>query len=424
MIERRVEKTILDNGLVVLSEAMEHVCSIGLGIWIRAGSRHEEQPHQNGLSHFIEHALFKGTRRRSARQIAVEADIIGGNLDAFTTREFTGYYIKALDYHLAESFDILADLVTEPTFDKAEMEKERDVILEEIKMVDDTPDEMVHELFTATFWPNHPLGRPIEGTTKTVQGFTHDQLVSYFQQIYHPKNMVIAAAGHLRHDRIVELAAHYFGHLQSQQEQAIENPPQACTDIALRKKRGLEQTHIVLGAPCPSMLAPERYACSLFSTILGGGLSSRLFQSVREQHGLAYTIYSNINAFRDVGCLSIYLAVSNRRVHKAIELTIEEIRKLKEQPVPAEELRAAKDQIKAAILLNLDSVTSRMSSLAHNEMTYGYDFSLEEIISAIEQVSIEDIQRMGEIIFQPKTLVLASLGASDRLKLDREYLTC
>lgn len=379
MIERVIEKTILKNGLIVLSETIEHTCSVSLGIWVRAGSRHEEA-RLNGITHFIEHALFKGTKKRSAHQIAVESDILGGNLDAFTTREFTGYHIKALDYHLTESFDILADLVTAPVFDSAEVEKERAVILEEIKMVDDTPDETVHEIFSSIFWPDHPLGRPIEGTAETVQSLKRDDLIGYYRKIYQPKTLIISAAGNIKHSRLIELAEEYFGNMLSLDPIPVETAPKIRPDMLFRKKRGLEQTHVVIGAPCPSLLSADRYACSLFNTILGGGFSSRLFQSVRERHGLAYNVYSSVNAFCDVGCLSVYMAVSNDQVRKALELVMKEIKIIKEERISGDELQAVKEQYKAAILLNLDSITGRMGSLAQNEITYGRDFSIEELI--------------------------------------------
>jgi predicted Zn-dependent peptidase len=423
MIERRIEKTILDNGLVVLSEPVEHFRSVSLGIWIRAGSRHE-RIEENGITHFIEHALFKGTERRSARQIAVEADILGGNLDAFTTREFTGYHIKALDLHLEKSFDILADLVTKPLFDALEMEKERAVILEEIKMVEDTPDEMAHEIFTSTFWPDHPLGRPIEGTAESVQSFTAETLADYYRKVYHPKNIVIAASGNIDHSKLVELSLRYFGYLESDSYLPEERAPRINREMVIRKKRGLEQTHIVLGAACPSLLSSDRYLCGLFNTILGGGLSSRLFQSVREEHGLAYSVYSSINAYRDAGCLLIYMGVSNRHLRKAIDLALGEIRLLKDEPVPLEELQATKDQIKAGILLNLDSVTGRMSSLAQNEILFGRDISIGEIIEEIDKITTEDIRRLGQEIFSGESLGIVVLGGSDRLKLDRKNLAC
>ncbi len=416
MIERCVNKTILNNGLVILSEPMEQVCSISIGIWVRAGSRHEQVEH-NGLTHFIEHALFKGTQRRNTRQIALEADMLGGNLDAFTTYEYTAYYLKTLPENLSKSFDLLADLVTQPIFNPMEMEKERSVILEEIKMADDSPEEMVHKFFNSNFWPDHPLGRPIEGTVESLQLFTQDKIVSYYQQIYHPKNIVITAAGRVEHNQIVELANRYFGTLSSPYDVPMESPPLTKFDTHLHKKPGLKQAYIVLGAGCPSLLSEARYTCSILSTILGGGFSSRLFQMVREEHGLAYTIYSSVDAFRDVGCFWIYMTVSDKYVKKAMTLTLQEMRRLKEELLPAEELQIAKDQLKTAILLGLDSVTNRMSSLAQNEILFGRDFSLEEIVNAIEGVSAQDVQQMAEQIFLESNLALTVLTANSRAKI-------
>lgn len=423
MIERHIEKTVLSNGVVVITEPMPHLQVVSLGIWIRAGSRHETLA-LNGITHFIEHAVFKGTQHRTAQKIALEADILGGNFDAFTTREFTGFYIKSLVHHMPQAFDLLADLITKPLFDRAEMEKERDVILEEIKMVEDTPDELLSEMFVGSFWPNHPLGLPIAGTSDSVKTLNQEILYRYYQEIYSPKNIVIVAAGNVKHEQILELAERYFGELSSDFGVPAEETPTTNATILSRKKRGLEQTHIVLGVPCPTILSPRRYACSLLSTILGGGLSSRLFQTVREQHGLAYSVFSSVDAFRDTGCLSIYLAVSNRRVRKALDLVIDELQKIKTHPVTADELQANKDQIKTSILLGLDSVTARMDNLAQNEILFGKELTIEEIIAGIDEVTIEDIQTLAAELFIGNQINMAILGISDWQKLGQVVANC
>ncbi len=420
MIQSQVHKTTLDNGLVVLTETIPNVRSVSLGIWVCVGSRHETQA-QNGISHFIEHAVFKGTPKRTARQIAVQADILGGSLDAFTSQEVTNFYIKVLDSHLPKAFELLADIVTNPSFDSVEIEKERNVILEEIKMVDDTPDELVYDLFAASFWPNHPLGRPIQGTTESVSSFTNKDIVDFYKNYYHPKNILIVAAGNLSHQQLVDLSNQYFGHLEYSGNTPIETMPTVKYEIAFHKKPNLEQTHIILATSCPPLLAPEHYTCNVLNNILGGGLSSRLFQTIREEHGLAYTVFSSTELFRDVGCLSIYLAVSNKQVRKAIDFVLQEITNLKEHMISLDELSATKEQLKTSLLLSCDSISSRMNNLAQNEIFFGKQISIEEIISEIEKVTQEEILELTQTLFQKGKIAATILGTTDKAKLDFNF---
>lgn len=415
-----VKKTTLDNGLVVISQTIDYVRSVSLGIWVCSGSR-QETLEENGLSHFIEHAVFKGTKNRTSRQIALEADILGGGLDAFTSQDVTNYYIKVLDSHLPKAFDLLADIITNPTFNQTELEKERSVILEEIKMVDDTPDELVYDLFTASFWPNNPLGRPIQGTAESVASFSKNTVTDYYNKTYTPNNILIVATGNLSHQHLVDLTYRYFAHLKNQTHTLTEITPSINYEITVHKKRSLEQTHIILGAKAPTLLAPERYVSSILSNILGGGLSSRLFQTIREEHGLAYSVFSSIEAFRDTACLSIYLAVSNGQVHKAIDYVIEEINNIREVPVSEDELLATKEQIKTSLLLSNDSISSRMNNLAQNEIFHGREITIDEIIQEISQVKIEQIQALAQDIFQKNKLAITILGANDKNKLDLNF---
>lgn len=396
--------------------------SVSLGIWVRRGSRHESAE-LNGISHFIEHTLFKGTTRRSARQIALEADILGGNLDAFTSTEMASYQLKVLDNNFAAAFDILADLVTSPLFEEAELDKERTVILEEIKMTEDSPEDYLFELFQSSFWPDHPMGRPITGTAKTVNSFNRKRTLDYYNQVYTGANLVVAAAGNIKHHQLVELSERYFSCLQVGVPTLDETPPKAHITHLVKKKAGLEQTHIILATPSPSALAPERYACSVFSTILGGGLSSRLFQSVREQHGLAYTVYSSVNSYKDVGYMAIYMAVASDKVRQAVELSMREICSLKSHLVSAEELQAAKEQLRSAILLGHESVTAKMHNLAENEIVYGRDITDEEVLSGIENVTSEDVLKIAQM-FNSDQISSAVLGSSQRVQLDLHRLTC
>lgn len=422
-MQRIFNRTTLSNGIVVLSEEVPNVCSVSLGVWVRKGSRHESA-HLNGISHFIEHTLFKGTRKRSARRIALEADILGGNLDAFTTAELASYQLKVLDNHFADAFDILADLVTSPLFEEIELDKERSVILEEIKMVEDSPEDYLFELFQSNFWPDHPMGRPITGTVETVNSFNRSLTLDYYQQVYTGANLVVAAAGNLKHHQLVELAEKYFSYLPAGTAAQDETPPKAHIVNMVKKKAGLEQTHIVLAAPSPSAIAPERYACSVFSTILGGGLSSRLFQSVREQHGLAYTVYSSTNPYRDTGYMAVYMAVANDKVHQAVELSMREICSLKSHLVSAEELQAAKEQLRSAILLGHESVTAKMHNLAENEIIYGRDVTDAEVLSGIDNVTSQDVLRIANQIFSTDQLSSVVLGSRQRVQLDLHRFTC
>lgn len=418
-----VRKTRLKNGLVVISEKMRHVRSVSFGIFLRSGSRHERAD-QHGLTHFIEHALFKGTHRRSVTQIAAETDVLGGNLDAFTGREMVGFYNKVLDEHLPRAFDLIADLVTGPSFDPGELKKERNVILEEIKMVEDTPDDIIFDLFCAKFYPRHPLGRTILGTQKSLKTFTGAAVQSYYDDIYRPDNFVIAAAGHLEHDGLVDLARQYFNRLQPRRAHLTASTPQAAASITLRNKPELEQSHLVIGVPCPSLVSEDRYVANLLSVILGGGASSRLFQAVREERGLAYTVYAALNPFQDCGYLTIYAATSTAQLEATINATMAELRRLKGEPISPAELQRNKDQLKASVLLNLDSPTSRMSALVAQETSFGRFFAPDQIIRRIEAVTAADVQRLAQEIFRPRLLAAIVVGALDGFQLKRAQLQC
>jgi predicted Zn-dependent peptidase len=416
-------KTKLDNGLVVVSEKMSHVRSVSFGIFLRSGSRHETAA-RHGLTHFIEHALFKGTRKRSAAQIAEESDALGGHLDAFTGREIVGFYNKVLDEHLPRAFELIADLVTNPEFDRAELEKERNVILEEIKMVEDTPDDIIFDIFCENFYPNHSLGRPILGTPETLATFEPHIVRGYYDEIYRPDNFVIAAAGNLEHEQLIELAQRYFGDLRPRETEFSSTAPGVEAPIILRHKGELEQSHLVIGVPCPSAMSDDRYSSNILTVILGGGMSSRLFQSVREDRGLVYTIFSSATPFRDCGYLSIYAGTSTEQLEETVDATMEELRLIKNELVSEEELRRNKDQLKASLMLNLESTSSRMSSLAQQEMTFERFISPDEIISHVDTVTANDIQRVAREIFNPGMMAVTVLGDLNGFTLDRSQLRC
>jgi predicted Zn-dependent peptidase len=413
-----IKQTTLDNGLTIISERMEHVRSASVGIWVRSGSRHEAAP-LNGISHFIEHTLFKGTRNRTSREIAVESDAIGGHVDAFTSREVASYYVKVLDEHLPRAFDLLADLVTSPLFADEELDRERNVVTEEIKMVEDTPDDLVHEVFVANFWPDHPLGRSILGTVDTLATFNHAAVTNYFSDVYAPRNLVVAGAGNLDHERFVDMVGGYLSGLKDRPVNLQASAPShANRRITLDKD--LEQAHLLLGTCCPSMTSADRYAVHVLNVILGGGMSSRLFQTIREDRGLAYAVYSGVNAYTDAGYLSVYAATSPEQLTDVIKLSIEEFNKLKQEPVSDLELERAKGQLKVSIMLSLESTSARMSNLARQEIFFGRQFTLDEILERIEKVSIADVQRVAcDIFCNDSNLAITALGQLGSLDLER-----
>jgi predicted Zn-dependent peptidase len=421
--ERNIRRTILPNGLIVLTERMDHLRSVAMGVWVKTGSRNE-RPEINGISHFVEHMVFKGTKSRSAQRIAREVDAIGGNLDAFTGKETICFNVKVLDEHVKSALDVLSDLVLNPVFAQEDIQRERGVILEEIKMDEDNPDYLVHEIFTQNFWRNHPLGKPILGTRDTVGRFEQETLFGYYGERFLGGNMIFSAAGNLDHDAFVAEVEKRFADLQPGQASGSGDPPETAARIMLRNKKSLEQVQICLGVPSPHIAHQKRYATLLLNTVLGGGMSSRLFQTVREERGLAYAIYSDLNPYRDTGALCVYAGTSAERAPQVVQLIMEEFRRLKEQPLPEEELRRAKDQLKGNILLGLESSTARMSNLARQEMYFGHFFSVGEILQYIETVNADEVIAMARSLFQPESVAVTLLGRLDGLKLTRNQLVC
>lgn len=421
--ERNIRRTVLSNGLVVLTERMEHVRSVAMGVWMRAGSRHEV-PELNGISHFVEHMVFKGTKSRSAQRIAREVDAIGGNLDAFTGKETVCFNVKVLDEHVPTALDVLSDLVLNPVFAAEEIPRERGVILEEIKMDEDNPDALVHEIFTQSFWKDHPLGKPILGTRETVRSFEQNTLLRFFGQRFVADNMVFSAAGNIEHDSFVELVAKHFSSLAPGSIRNDQAPPLITPRINLRNKKSLEQVQLCLGVPAPPVADASRYTTLLLNTLLGGGMSSRLFQTVREERGLVYAIYSDLNPYRDTGSLCVYAGTSADRALQVIDLIMEEFRRLKTEPLQPGELRRAKDQLKGNLLLSLESSMSRMSNLARQQMYFERFFGLDEVLEKVENVSEEEVMAMAVQLFQPEKVAVTLLGRLDGLRLTRSHLEC
>lgn len=418
-----VKKAVLSNGLTIITEPMPAVRSVSMGIWLKTGSRHERES-ENGISHFIEHMLFKGTKNRSAEEIARAADSIGGHLDAFTAKETTGFSIKALDEHVPRAFEILADLVKNPLLRPEDISKESQVIQEEIKMVEDTPDDLVHEIFTGRYWKGHALGRPILGTRRTVAGFDRRELLAHFRRHYTPNIMLITAAGHLDHDRVVELVSREFGSARAGRTVSDGHAPVAHPNIELRRKKTLEQTHVCIGVPAYHQSHKKRFACYILNTVLGGGMSSRLFQNIREKRGLAYAVFSGISSFRDVGCLSIYAGTATAHARQVVDLTLEEFHQLKAHLLAADELQRAKDYLKGSMLLSLESTSSRMSNLARQEMIFGRHISLDEIAAGIDVVTAEDVREVARELFVGEEIALTVLGPLNGLKISRRDLAC
>jgi predicted Zn-dependent peptidase len=360
----QVQTTRLANGLAILTEHMPGLRSISIGIWVRRGSRHEAS-HLNGISHFIEHALFKGTRRRSARDIAIESDRLGGHLDAYTTHELTGFAFKIVDSELPKAFDLLSDLVTNPRFASDDLTREQKVIIEEMKMIEDTPEELLSELFNSAYFPGHPLGRPIEGTEQTVSSFDQAATARFHSQNYAPHNLVVAAAGNIEHGRLVELAANTFtDHPATRQGRDSKEAPAAAAPILIERKSELEQAHLIIAAPWPSAKSDDRYAASMLGTIIGGSTSSRLWQSIREERGLAYAIGAGGNTYSDIGMFTIFAGASPAQIDQIVDLSLAELRRIVREPVSEDELDLAKQQAISSILLGLESSSARVGALA------------------------------------------------------------
>lgn len=420
---RHIRREILPNGLTVISEEMQHIRSISVGIWVKTGSR-DEDPKWNGISHFIEHMVFKGTKHRTAEDIARQVDSIGGNMDAFTAKECICFNVKVLDEHLPVAMDVLSDLVLHPVFDVKDIGRERGVILEEIKMDEDNPDYLVHEIFTQNFWKDHPLGKPILGTKETVRRFEQGVVFDSYRERFNPSNLIVAAAGNINHDNFTSLVEKHFHTMKPVQNGFHDQPPKVVPRIIMRNKRALEQVQICIGVPAHPIAHEKRYASYILNTVLGGGMSSRLFQNIRERQGLVYAIYSDLNPYRDTGCLGVYAGTSRESAARVVESVIAEFRSLKSSPVPAEELRRSKDQLKGSLMLSLESSTARMSNLARQEMYFDRFYGLDELIERIESVTAEDIQALANDFFQRDNIAVTILGNLNGLKLTRDQLAC
>ncbi len=420
---RNIRRQVLPNGLTIITEQMTHIRSASIGIWLQTGSR-DEEPEWNGISHFIEHMVFKGTKHRTAEEIARQVDSIGGNMDAFTAKECICFNVKVLDEHIPTALDILSDLVLNPVFDAADIARERGVIMEEIKMDEDNPDYLVHEIFTQNFWKDHPLGKPILGTKETVKRFEREPIVDAYTHRFAPGNIIVSAAGNLDHDKFVDLVTGHFEHMKPQSNGFHSTQPKIVSRIILRNKKALEQVQLCLGVPAHPIAHAKRHAGYILNTLFGGGMSSRLFQNIRERQGLAYSIYSDLNPYRDTGCMAVYAGTSLASALKVVQSVVSEFRKLKNDPVPADELRRSKDQLKGSLMLSLESSTARMSNLARQEMYFEHYYDLDELIAKIESVTAEDMLTLANEFFQADSVAVTALGNLSGLKITRDHLAC
>ncbi len=403
------QKTVLDNGIRILTEKVPAAYSAALGFWVENGARHESRA-LNGASHFIEHLLFKGTRRRSALDIAKEIDSVGGALNAFTSHELSCYYAKVAGNKLPLVIDLLSDIFCHSLFDLDDIEKERRVILQEIHMVEDAPDERIHELFAQNFWPDHPLGRPILGNPQSVSSLDRSILLDFFAARYTGCNLIITAAGDLDHQQVVDSVASALGSLpKGCRAETVAPAHRPVRQVNILNKK-LEQVHICLGTAGLSQGHEKRYVGQILNSILGGSISSRLFQKLREERGMAYSVYSYLNTHADCGTLVIHAGVSPDEAGHAIGVILRELNLLNKQMVSAEELQAAKDQLKGQFMLSMESTDNRMTRLAKNEVYLQRILSPEEILANIEKVSANAIQQLAQNLFQDQGLVLQIVG--------------
>ena len=404
-----VFKTILPSGLTVLVETLPYVRSVAFGYYLRSGSAVESEEH-GGASHFLEHLVFKGTEKRSTAEIAQAIDILGGDVDAFTGKEYTSFYAHVLDEQVPVGLDLLTEILTAPRFSEDDVEMERGVILEEIKMVEDTPDDLVHEIFVTSFWPDHPLGRPILGTEETIKRLERAKIVEHYEETFQPSNLIFAASGNVRPDDVVPFLEQQFAPQAREPFRREWSSPTPKQHVILREKRELEQVHLCLGSRGFPQQRHERYAAALFNVVLGGSMSSRLFQRIREQEGLVYSVASYHNGYLHGGYEAVYAACAPKNLRRVLELTLAEMRKIKIEGATADELASAKLHLKGSILLSLESTISRMSGIARQEYYFGRQYSADEIIQHIDNVTLEDIRNVAATIVDPESLSLTLLG--------------
>jgi predicted Zn-dependent peptidase len=417
-----IRTTILPNGLTVLTERMEHVRSVSMGVWLTTGARHDA-PELNGLSHFVEHMVFKGTTTRSARQISLDTDELGGYMNAFTAQDMVAFHATVLDAHVTRALNLLADLILNPEFSPAEIERERDVILEEINATQDDPVYLAHDAFIRTLWKNDSISLPIGGTPETLGSFTRDTLVRYAKDHFTGRNMVFVAAGNLQHDDMVAKVQQCFGHAPAGTPLPRGTFPRSFSGSTL-VDRPTEQVQMVLGFPAPPITDARYYITHLAAMLLGGGPSSRLFQSVREQRGLAYSITADYMPFYNTGYFSVYCGTSRTWLRPVLDLILQELHFLKMEPVSPSELRRAKDQVLSNQIIGLETTAARANALGGQLMAFGRAVSLEERQASIESVTEDQVMLLANSLFDSDRMALALVGDIAGLELALDRLDC
>jgi predicted Zn-dependent peptidase len=422
-VRENITETRLDNGLVVLTDRMPDVRSATIGFFFRVGAKHEPRE-LHGITHFIEHAVFKGTSRRSALQIAIEQERFGGNLDAYTTHEETVFAIKVIDEQLPAAFDLLADMLTGPAFVEKELRAEQRVIIEELKMVDDSPEDSLGDLFNASFFSGHPLGRNISGTAESVRSFDAKRTREYHKSYFSPDNLIIAAAGNLEHDDVLKMVSGTLRPIVGRRSKELitRSEPIPSAPIVVKQRADLEQAHFILATPFPAAPDERRYAADLTASVLGGGSASRLWQKVREERGLAYNVGASTTVYQDAGVFSIFAATSPQQVEETVEIAVEEMRSIVAKGISDDELSLAKAQAHASVLLSLEDSASRASALAQSEMVHGRQISVEETLAGIDSVTVDDCGRLAREFFVSEKLAFVALGDLKNLDLDRDQL--
>jgi len=410
-----VTRHVFDNGLTLLVEPLAQVHSVAIGVFVRRGSRHESDA-ERGLAHFIEHLVFKGTASRSAEQIAMDVDAMGGHMDAFTSKEYAAFHLRVLDTHVDRSAEILADILVNPRFDTSDLAREKTVILEEFAMVDDTPDDILSEMFAQKLWPDHPIGRPILGTRQALRAYRREDVRRFFKKVYVPSNLILSIAGRITEKRAVDLATRLFSGIPARPTRTASARPHPHHGLVRRHRKTLAQTHVCLGAPGPSSVDANRFTGHVLGTVLGGSVSSRLFQNVREKRGLVYSISAGLSGFMDTGSFTVYAATSKERVDTVLSLISDEVRRLLDEPVPEDELQRARDNLKGGLMLSLEGSGSRMSHQARNEIYFQRTVSAEETLESIDAVTSAEVTKLAREIFaQP--LTLAAIGNLTGTKL-------
>ncbi len=404
------KKVVLPNGVRLLTEEIDHVHSVAIGVWVGAGSRNEVEGYE-GITHFIEHMFFKGTEKRTARELAESLEAVGGQLNAFTTKEFTCYFARVLDEDINLAIDVLSDMFFNSLYDLKEIDKEKNVVLEEIKMYQDAPDELIHDLFSQYMWNNHPLGKPILGVADTINSLTRDKIMHYLDTKYTPDQVVIAVAGKIDHDEIVKKLS-VFGDFNRQRFKDVSAEPIGST---FRKSLGkdTEQMNLIVGVPGVGQDDKDMYVLHIINNILGGGLSSRLFQEIREQRGLAYSVYSYHSTYMDTGVFAIYAGTSPNKTEEALKCIIDEMNKMKLEGITEDELARTKAQIKGNLYLGMESVSSRMSRLGKTELSFGRVKTAEEAVEKLEKVTTEDVKRVMERLWVKDKISILTLGQKE-----------